>query len=245
MNKFIARKCSFTVHRRNRCRNIDGLKSAISGLSGTGLPPHQAEALQIVSEDDSGTLLIHATVPSGEYHHIMIVIDLAQTLVLKASSPEKKEIAVAQAQALVQWLKSFHLPLQIRKSKLEHVTIHNPERGILQIKWQEDKGAINIQIDWEKIIESALKRVVAEDLGNLNAVELLSTIPEVDSERRGRSDLQSMRKKWSVEVVFDTETGHVFLVGDTKKLEKKCFPIRNLLRHYHWRLSGMDVSFQK
>mmetsp|Transcript_6253 Transcript_6253/g.11107 ORF Transcript_6253/g.11107 Transcript_6253/m.11107 type:complete len:92 (-) Transcript_6253:51-326(-) len=49
-----------------------------------------------------------------------------------------------------------------------------------------------------------------------------------------------MEKKMSVKVVFDDETGHVFLVGDSKKLEKKCFPIRNMVSHYHWRLSWAD-----
>lgn len=37
---------------------------------------------------------------------------------------------------------------------------------------------------------------------------------------------------------------HVFLVGAKPKLAKKCFKLRNLLSHYHWRLSGRDVAFE-
>lgn len=55
-------------------------------------------------------------------------------------------------------------------------------------------------------------------------------------------DLRSMEKKLSVKVVFDDVTGHVYLVGDTKKIDKKCFALRNMFSHYHWRLSGKDVA---
>jgi hypothetical protein len=171
----------------------------------------------------------------------MTDIDLAEPLVAKANSPQKKQIAVAQAQALIDWLQSFHFPSQIRKSKLDNVKIHSSGRGRLQIEWKEENSS---DFSWEKNMQSVLKKVVAEDLGNMNATELFSSIPETDSEGRGLSDLRSMEKKMSVKVVFDDETGHVFLVGDSRKLEKKCFPIRNMLIHYHWRLSGTDVSFQ-
>jgi hypothetical protein len=170
-------------------------------------------------------------------------IDLAEPLVAKANSPQKKQIALAQAQALIDWLQSFHFPSQIRKSKLENVQIHSSGRGRLLIEWKEENN--NSEFSWEKKMQAALKKVVAEDLGNMNATELFSSIPETDSEGRGLSDLRSMEKKMSVKVVFDDETGHVFLVGDSKKLEKKCFPIRNMVSHYHWRLSGADGgSFQ-
>ena len=38
---------------------------------------------------------------------------------------------------------------------------------------------------------------------------------------------------------------HVLLVGAKHKLANKCFVLRNLLSHYHWRLSGRDVAFEQ
>ena len=38
--------------------------------------------------------------------------------------------------------------------------------------------------------------------------------------------------------------GHVLLVGPKSKLRKKCSDVRNLLSHFHWRLSGRDVAFE-
>lgn len=62
--------------------------------------------------------------------------------------------------------------------------------------------------------------IVVEDLGNMDATELLPTIPKTDGEGRGMVDLRSMEKKLSVKVVFDDVTGHVYLVGDAKKIDK-------------------------
>ena len=79
----------------------------------------------------------------------------------------------------------------------------------------------------------------------MNASELQLAIPMEDSEGRGMTDLISLEKKLAVKVVFDQESGHVLIVGDEKKLEKKVFVIRNMISHYHWRLSGTDVAFDK
>ena len=58
------------------------------------------------------------------------------------------------------------------------------------------------------------------------------------------NDLYDLEKKLSVRVIFDDDTKHVVLVGEKKKLEKKVFVIRNMLSHFHWRLSGSDIAFQ-
>ena len=60
---------------------------------------------------------------------------------------------------------------------------------------------------------------------------------------RGRRDLAAIEKDLSVKVVF-CENRHVLLVGAKAKLQKKCLSLRILLSHYHWRLSGRDVSFE-
>jgi hypothetical protein len=155
-----------------------------------------------------------------------------------ASAEATKTLALQQAQALVHWVENFHLPSLRRKSSDRGVHVTNPEPGKLLLEGIDAPS-------WEKSIRSALKKVVCEDLGHMDASALLPTIPETDSDGRGMRHIELMEKKLSVKVVFDDETGHVFLVGDSKKLEKKCFDLRNLLSHYHWRLSGRDVSFSK
>lgn len=96
-----------------------------------------------------------------------------------------------------------------------------------------------------KGIHGIFKKVYIEDLGQMNACELESYIPKEDSEGRGLKDLHALEKKLSVKVVFDHVTNHILLVGDKKKLEKKVFVLRNMLSHYHWRLSGNDAQFDK
>jgi hypothetical protein len=157
-----------------------------------------------------------------------------------ASAEATKHLAHSrqQTQALVHWVEAFHLPSLCRKAADRGVQVTNPEPGLLLLEGIDAPS-------WEKSIRSALKKVVCEDLGNMDASALLPTIPETDSNGRGMHHIELMEKKLSVKVVFDDETGHVFMVGDSKKLEKKCFDLRNLLSHYHWRLSGRDVSFSK
>jgi len=107
-----------------------------------------------------------------------------------------------------------------------------------------EENEINHEM-WEKGVRLALKKIQVQDLGNMNASELQLSIPMEDSEGRGMTDLLSLEKKLAVKVVFDQESGHVLIVGDEKKLEKKVFVIRNMISHYHWRLSGTDVAFDK
>ena len=90
-----------------------------------------------------------------------------------------------------------------------------------------------------------MRKIKLEDLGKMNATELLASIPEEDPMGRGLRDLREMEKKLSVKIIFnhDKNGGHVYIVGDSKKLEKKVFALRNLISHYHWRLSGtVDVT---
>ena len=111
-----------------------------------------------------------------------------------------------------------------------------------------ENGANRFELDesdWQKKTFHTIKKIHVEDLGNMNAKELQESIPMDDSDGRGMLDLQNLEKKLSVKVVFDHVTGHVLLVGDEKKLEKKVFVIRNMISHYHWRLSGKDVAFDK
>ena len=53
-----------------------------------------------------------------------------------------------------------------------------------------------------------------------------------------------MEKELGVKVAF-CSNDHVALVGPKAKLSKKCVAMRNLLSHYHWRLSGRDVAFEE
>jgi hypothetical protein len=177
-------------------------------------------------------------------------INLVQSLMEQAQTMKQKETCVLRAHALVQWLVTFHFPSKIRKSGLP-LSISSPHRGKLFIQLTEEAGGSSgtSELDgskWEKGVIQALKKIVVEDLGPMSATELQSSIPPTDSEGRGMADLQSLEKKLSVKVVFDVgATDHVLLVGDEKKLEKKVFVIRNMLSHYHWRLSGSDVAFDK
>jgi hypothetical protein len=159
-----------------------------------------------------------------------------------------------QAQALVIWVQMFHLPSlylrrkkkqQSNKNEAERILVTNPAPGILHLHGSDELASSSFTQVWKKSISAALKKVTCEDLGPMDAIELLATIPETDPEGRGMQDFCTTEKKLSVKVVFDQETGHVFLVGDSKKLEKKCFVLRNMLSHYHWRLSGREVSFSK
>eukprot|EP00937_MAST-01D_sp_MAST-1D-sp2_P007090 g7090.t1 len=98
------------------------------------------------------------------------------------------------------------------------------------------------QDSWTKKVESALRKVDEEDLGHMDAPALLDAVREGGT---GSADLGALEDKLSVLAFFCTNDGHVRLVGARKKLEKKCADIRNLLSHYHWRMSGKDVSFDQ
>ena len=157
----------------------------------------------------------------------------------------EREKGEAKANGLALWLLSYHFPPKIRKcagGAQSSITIEakSNHRGCIELIVSDDSD-FNFK-EWEDKARAALKKIVVEDLGKMDAPELLTTIPETDAEGRGMVDLRSMEKKLSVRVVFDNVTGHVYLIGDAKKIDKKCFALRNMLSHYHWRLSGKDVA---
>ena len=141
----------------------------------------------------------------------------------------------------------------------------------------------NEQLKWDRIVDKALKNIVEQDLGCMDATLLL---PAIKESKNGVHDLSTIALDLKVCVLFFTnkhvaeqfEVGggvvgasttlvapeteskssavsdatktlyrpeHVFLVGAAKKLDKKCGDLRNLLTHYHWRLSGRDISFEE
>ena len=150
--------------------------------------------------------------------------------------PNGSKQAATEAEALIIWWKSFQQSSFQRK--FPECSVLESSAGILRINGFVPGGTV------ETKIRSSMKKIKVEDLGNMQANELLASIPEVDPQGRGMKDLRDMEKKISVKIFFDKSGGHVFLVGDAKKLEKKVFAMRNLLSHYHWRLSGRDVSVQ-
>ena len=88
---------------------------------------------------------------------------------------------------------------------------------------------------WQKLVSAALRKVETDDLGDMDAAYLSEAIPE-----EGRAKLASLQRELSVKVVFCAASGHIVLAGGRAKLSKKCFELKNVLAHYHWRLSGHD-----
>lgn len=187
------------------------------------------------------------------------VIDLLSPIENEAKTPKQKQNAPLQAVGKIEWLMTHHFPSKLKKSPIP-ITVSSSSRGIIKLQYednhsQEDDDHTKQQQgnestpfnpeSWEKGVWSALKKVVVADLGNMNASELKDSIPEEDSEGRGMNDLVKYEKKLAVKVVFDDSSGHVLLVGDQKKLDKKVFVLRNMISHYHWRLSGTDVAFDE
>jgi hypothetical protein len=147
------------------------------------------------------------------------------------SSPEKK---AQEAKGLTSWLDTFWIPIQRRKNPVLTFTFADTALSVTSNNDELD--------DWNKLLVATLKKIMVEDLGQMNANELVATIPLEDSSGRGFQDLQEMEKALQVKVVF-CDNGHVLLVGQKAKLTKKCFTIKNILSHYHWRFSGKDVAF--
>ena len=167
-----------------------------------------------------------------------VEIDLTKLLPSNSTSPDKQQISLAKARALLAWLQAYHFPTLCRRTPQQQLPV--VQVTSLEAGWLRLVGAESLK--WETSIHSIVKKVVVEDLGNWNASTLLASIPESDSEGRGLHDLQETSRKLSIKIVFDDDTGHIFLVGNVKKLEKKCFVIRNILSHYHWRLSGTGAN---
>ena len=157
--------------------------------------------------------------------------------------PEGTKEIVPRAEALTVWWKAFQKTGFLRKNP--HCSVVEEESscaaGILRIAGiQAGDAAATAAV--EQKIRSSMKKIQVEDLGRLQASDLLASIPQEDPQGRGLQDLRDTEKKLSVKVVFDTIGEHVYLVGDAKKLEKKVFAIRNMISHYHWRLSGTEMS---
>jgi hypothetical protein len=148
--------------------------------------------------------------------------------------PEGSKEITTQAGTLIIWWKTFQQSGFLKKNP--DCSILESSDGILRIKGVEAGDVA------ENKIRSSMKKIKVEDLGKMQATDLLASIPEEDPQGRGQRDLRDMEKKLSVKIVFEKSGGHVYLVGDAKKLEKKVFAMRNLLSHYHWRLSGTDSS---
>ena len=148
----------------------------------------------------------------------------------------------AYGEGKAKWLEMFWFPTQRRKQPTLSFSVVNCT--IICIK--SDSCPVETKCSafddsWRKSVSSALKKIEVEDLGDMDAMELQESIPEEDSNGRGMKDLLALQKQLSVRVVFCNK--HVLLVGQKSKLQKKCFVLRNMLSHYHWRLSGKDVSF--
>ena len=96
-----------------------------------------------------------------------------------------------------------------------------------------EQGAFEAR--WKDRIASGLRKVEVEDLGDMDAPRLWAAIPPTPEAAAGGT-CAAIEKDLSVKVVF-CENRHVLLVGAKAKLQKKCLSLRNLLSHYHWRLS--------
>jgi hypothetical protein len=171
--------------------------------------------------------------------------DLLEPQDVATPSLPAREQAMATAQGQAQWIEAFWFSTQGRKHPSLTFSVQK-DRCAVCIQSKDDDTAQEqekFERYWKKQIETALKKIHVEDLGAMNAMELKDSIPMEDSEGRGRKDLEALEKQLSVKVVF-CDNNHVLLVGQKQKLQKKCFVMRNILSHYHWRLSGKDVSLR-
>ena len=186
-----------------------------------------------------------------------LTVELNESDADGASSAAQQEAAATAAEGQAQWLLTFWAPTL--KKKHPDVTVTVIGRSAVQITGIATVAAFAVDsVDatsadheaavaafdagWRKAVASALKKADVDDLGVMDADALLASIPE-DANGRGLQDLRAMEKDLGVKVVFCTNQ-HVLLVGPKAKLGKKCFVLRNLLSHYHWRLSGRDVAFE-
>lgn len=200
---------------------------------------------------EGGAVDVTALTIHDEIERIAFDIALEEPLVAAAApTAAAKDAAFRNAEGLAQWLFAFWTASQQRKHP--DVVFELVGRSIVRVK--ADKASATKEMSpsndateetWRKAITSALKKVDVEDLGDMDAQALLDAIPEQDSNGRGMQDLRKTEKELSVKVVFcAAPCRHVMLVGAKAKLTKKCFVLRNLLSHYHWRLSGRDVAFE-
>ena len=172
------------------------------------------------------------------------VYELSEARVHAASlSIEAAAAAALVAEGEAQWLVAHWFGSQQRKHGVRF-GLEGPSRVRVEgPPTSPEQSAAEYEAHWSKQIAAAVKKVDVENLGPMNAAELWEAIPEEDSAGRGRRDLAAMEKELAVKVCF-CDNGNVLLVGAKAKLQKKCFMLRNLLSHYHWRLSGRDVAFE-
>ena len=164
--------------------------------------------------------------------------------------PKGSKHVPAQAAALVLWWRTYQESSFLRKHPDCSCSVLGLPMGFLRVNngVVPNNNGVGGKDDDNLLlnkIRSSMRKIKLEDLGKMNATELLASIPEEDPMGRGLRDLREMEKKLSVKIVFnhDKNGGHVYIVGDSKKLEKKVFALRNLISHYHWRLSGtVDVT---
>eukprot|EP00928_Gymnodinium_smaydae_P090877 TRINITY_DN74592_c0_g1_i1.p1 TRINITY_DN74592_c0_g1~~TRINITY_DN74592_c0_g1_i1.p1 ORF type:complete len:203 (-),score=40.66 TRINITY_DN74592_c0_g1_i1:135-743(-) len=88
---------------------------------------------------------------------------------------------------------------------------------------------------WSKLIEKECKKLLVEDLGKMSGHE--GELLKSAFSQEGFEKLQKHEAEEKIKVIFRSD-GHVLLVGTKVKLDKKAVPIRTLLAHFHWRLSG-------
>lgn len=164
---------------------------------------------------------------------------------------ESLRVVVSPAQA--SWLNRFWAPTQVRRQN-GAVSISVVETNIVEVLALvalEDGTRTEWREKWTKQIGDALHKLCEEDLGKMDAPDLLQAIHETVNTNTGNTgiaDLTALENKLNVLVYFDCiegpDQGHVKLLGAKKKLDKKCADLRTILSHYHWRLSGKDVAFE-
>jgi hypothetical protein len=173
----------------------------------------------------------------------------AATIDQRRSSQSDREAQRRIALGRASWCQAFWLPaLQRKHLDSFKLAIDGTNLTIISTSTTKrhennDETSPSSSIDWNKLLQAALKKIVVQDLGDLHAKELLATIPiNDDAQGRGQADLAAMEKQLAVKVVWMLDDGgHVLLVGSKAKLDKKCGAIRNMLSHYYWRLTGKQV----
>ena len=174
----------------------------------------------------------------------VFVHELSDAHAANATSEAAKEAAATAAEGEAQWLHSFWFGGQMKKHSVR-MSIEGRSGVRVAGPLEAGESAEQFEARWLQQIRVAGKKVDVEDLGMMDAARLWDAIPEDDGAGRGRRDLERIEKDLSVKVVFCLSNGHVLLVGAKAKLQKKTFVLRNLLSHYHWRLSGRDVAFEQ
>ena len=178
--------------------------------------------------------------------------EISATTTIFSLNPYCSTKSAGEGEALVHWMELYWLPTQHRKHPLLLLELQSTPEPQLHIQSLSSSPspptlAENTATEivdaafWEKQLVTALKKVTIEDLGDLQAVDLWDSIPDRDGNGRGRYDLVALQKDLMVHVEFSRTNGHVYLVGAKTKLAKKCITLRNILSHYHWRLSGKDA----